>query len=246
MKGNLVWLPLRCTRRHQANHFLLHVHVTSAMMPRAPPVIAPSLVLRQNWKALAQLASRRIKPPDVDVCPHIVFIYSSVLRGKPTNLLPLGFKAQTKKPSWWFWGPKQVTVALVFRPNHWQTIAVGFEAKLKNPRFSSPPRVRCRSHTASPDLLIVRPPSTRLVPDHPRSSTSSLLLLPQSSSFPSMSHSPPTCHKHKQTRFSIPNNWIWVSSTEMRRIQIQTRTSQLLITHINQGTNHLVPQSFSW
>jgi hypothetical protein len=26
----------------------------------------------------------------------------------------------------------------------------------------------------------------------------------------------------------------------MRRIQIQTRTSQLLITHINQGTNHLV------
>jgi hypothetical protein len=26
----------------------------------------------------------------------------------------------------------------------------------------------------------------------------------------------------------------------MRRIQIQTRTSQLLITHINQATNHLV------
>jgi hypothetical protein len=29
----------------------------------------------------------------------------------------------------------------------------------------------------------------------------------------------------------------------MRRIQIQTRTSQLLITHINQGINHLVSQS---
>jgi hypothetical protein len=30
----------------------------------------------------------------------------------------------------------------------------------------------------------------------------------------------------------------------MRRIQVQTRTSQLLITHINQGTNHLVSQIF--
>jgi hypothetical protein len=29
----------------------------------------------------------------------------------------------------------------------------------------------------------------------------------------------------------------------MHRIQIQTRISQLLITHINQGTNHLVYQS---
>jgi hypothetical protein len=29
----------------------------------------------------------------------------------------------------------------------------------------------------------------------------------------------------------------------MRRIQIQTRTSQLLITHINQGTNHMVSHS---
>jgi hypothetical protein len=28
----------------------------------------------------------------------------------------------------------------------------------------------------------------------------------------------------------------------MQRIQIQTRTSQLLITHINQGTNHLVSE----
>jgi hypothetical protein len=46
----------------------------------------------------------------------------------------------------------------------------------------------------------------------------------------------------KQTHFSILNNSIWVSSTEIRRIQIQTRTSQLLITHINQVTNHLVYQ----
>jgi hypothetical protein len=46
----------------------------------------------------------------------------------------------------------------------------------------------------------------------------------------------------KKTRFSTLNNSIWVSSTKMRWIQIQTRASQLLITHINQGTNHLVSQ----
>jgi hypothetical protein len=33
-----------------------------------------------------------------------------------------------------------------------------------------------------------------------------------------------------------------VLHTEMRQIQIQTRTSQLLIIRINQGTNHLVSQ----
>jgi hypothetical protein len=45
------------------------------------------------------LASRRSKPPDVDVFPHTVFIRSSVLRCKPINLLPLGFETQTKKLS---------------------------------------------------------------------------------------------------------------------------------------------------
>jgi hypothetical protein len=52
--------------------------------------------------------------------------------------------------------------------------------------------------------------------------------------------------RDKQTRFSTPNNWIYVSSTEMCRIQIQTKTSHLLITHINQGTNHIVSQSIPW
>jgi hypothetical protein len=84
---------------------------------------------------------------------------------------------------------------MVLRPNHWQTIATGFEAKPGNPRFSSPPRVRYGSHTMSPDLLVIRPPSTRLVPDHPRSSTPSLLLMPRSSSLPAMLHSLPTHHE---------------------------------------------------
>jgi hypothetical protein len=32
---------------------LLHFHVTSAMMPRAPPILAPSPVLRQNMETRA-------------------------------------------------------------------------------------------------------------------------------------------------------------------------------------------------
>jgi hypothetical protein len=69
------------------------------MMPRALPTVAPSPVLRQNWEILAQLASGRTKIPDVDACPHTVFIRSSVLRHKLTNLVPLGLEAQTKKPT---------------------------------------------------------------------------------------------------------------------------------------------------
>jgi hypothetical protein len=69
-------------------------------------------------------------PPDVDVCPHTVFIRSSVLRRKPINLLPLGFEAQTKKSSWWFYEWNHQTTAtsleaqtgkpkwVVLRPNH--------------------------------------------------------------------------------------------------------------------------------
>jgi hypothetical protein len=51
---------------------------------------------------------RRIHPP-------IGFVAQPINRG------PLGFEAQTKKPSQWFWGP-----------NH-QTVAVDFEAKPGNP-----------------------------------------------------------------------------------------------------------------
>jgi hypothetical protein len=46
MKGSLVWLPLCRTWRHQTDRLSLHFYVTSAMMPRAPPVVAPSPVLR--------------------------------------------------------------------------------------------------------------------------------------------------------------------------------------------------------
>jgi hypothetical protein len=52
-----------------------------------------------------------------------------------------------------------------------------------------------RPHTILPDLLIIRPPSTRPVLDHPRSSTPGLLLLPQSSSLPTMWHLSPAHHE---------------------------------------------------
>jgi hypothetical protein len=207
MKGSLVLLPLLRTQHHRTNHLSLHFHATSVMMPRAPPVVAPLLVLRQNWETLGWLASWWSKPPNVNTCPHTVFIRSSVLRHKSTNPHPTWFwdpnqeavgmilrpKSLNCRP--WFWGPNQETIIVDLRPNHWQTTAIGFEAKLENPHLSSRPRVQCGSHTTSLDLPIVRPLSTRLVPDHPRSSTPSFLLLPQSSLLRAMSHSPPTHHK---------------------------------------------------
>jgi hypothetical protein len=59
-----------------------------------------------------------------------------------------------------FWGPNRwETVRVVSRPNHSQTVDLDFEAQLRNMRSLSL-CARCRSHTAPPDLSIVRPPST--------------------------------------------------------------------------------------
>jgi hypothetical protein len=62
----------------------------------------------------------RNKPLDLDTCPTpshppVGFV------AQPTNRSLLGFEAQIKKPSRWFWGP-----------NH-QTVAVDFEAQTKKP-----------------------------------------------------------------------------------------------------------------
>jgi hypothetical protein len=75
-----------------------------------------------------------------------------------------------------------------------ETVNLGFEAKLRNPRSSSP-CARCKSHTVSPDLPIVWPPSTWFMLDHPWSFAPSQLLLPRSSSLPTMSHLSPTQHE---------------------------------------------------
>jgi hypothetical protein len=47
----------------------------------------------------------------------------------------------------------------------------------------------------SPNLSIVRPPSTQPMLEHPLSSALSLLLLPRSSSLPAMPHLSPTHHE---------------------------------------------------
>jgi hypothetical protein len=48
IKDSLVRLSLCRTRHHRTDRLLLHFHMTSVMMPRAPPAIATPPVLRQN------------------------------------------------------------------------------------------------------------------------------------------------------------------------------------------------------
>jgi hypothetical protein len=59
----------------------------------------------------------------------------------------------------------------------------------------TPPCPWCRPHTISPVLLIVWPPSIRLVLDHSRSSTPNQLLLHRSLLLPTMPHLSPTHHE---------------------------------------------------
>jgi hypothetical protein len=70
---------------------------------------------------------------------------------KLPEIVATGFEAKPAK-----------TVRVVLRPNHSQTVDLGFEAQPRNPR-SSFPRAQCRPHTAPADLSIARPPSTRPV-----------------------------------------------------------------------------------
>jgi hypothetical protein len=132
---------------------------------------------------------------------------------------------------------------MILKPNHWQIIDLSFEAQLRNSRSSSP-RARCILHTASPDLLIVRPPSTRHVRPSPvlytTSPTPATILI-------AACHTAPATYtsRDKQTRFSI---WYKDKSktTEMSCIRIQTSPSQLLITLKSRnwwlGFWHLLPQ----
>jgi hypothetical protein len=50
---------------------------------------------------------------------------------QPTNLSQLGFEAQTKKPSWWFWGPNHQTGAASFEAKPGETVVTSFETKLE-------------------------------------------------------------------------------------------------------------------
>jgi hypothetical protein len=113
---------------------------------------------------------------------------------QPTNHKPLSFEAQNKKPVRWFCGLNHQTVAAGFEAQTGKPADLGFEAEQKNSRSSSL-YAPYRPHKVSPNLSIVRSPSTRPVLDHPQSSAPSLLLLPWSSSLPAMLHLSPIHHE---------------------------------------------------
>jgi hypothetical protein len=147
---------------------------------------------------------------------------------QPINHSLHGFVAQTKKPPRWFWWPNHQTRTNGFEAQTEKPVDLCFEAQPRNP-CSSSPHTRCRPHTASPNLLIARPPSTQLVLDHPRSSAPGLLL-PRSSSLPAMSHLPPA--HHETSKCDSPHEQRYSSRiTEMSRIQIQTSACQWHITY---------------
>jgi hypothetical protein len=103
---------------------------------------APPLVLRQNWKT-------QVKQAAIFWCmPNTVFILPLVW-AQPTNRSPIGFEAQTTKPSWRFFGQVTKPQLPVLRPKPGKHDDHGVEAKPRNP-FSSSPCARCRLHTVSP------------------------------------------------------------------------------------------------
>jgi hypothetical protein len=105
MKGSLVRLPLRRTRCHRTNHLSLHFHATSAMMPHAPPVVAPSPIFEAK---LGNPTPTCFTMKQATGCRRV-----SSHRLHPV----IGFEAQTDKPPpTWFWGPNQETVMVILRP----------------------------------------------------------------------------------------------------------------------------------
>jgi hypothetical protein len=141
--------------------------------------------------------------------------------------------------SCWFWGTSQETratdfeakpekiVRVVLKPNHSQTVDLGFEAQPRNRRFSSS-CARYRPHTMSPDLPIVRPLSIWPMRPSPvlcvRSHTPTTILIATRHAAAA------TCTpRDKQMWFSTRKK-DKVKTTKMSQIQIQTSTSQWLIT----------------
>jgi hypothetical protein len=173
-----------------------------------------------------------------------------VLRSKPRNCRG-NFEVQITKPCCRFWGPNRETwatgfevklgetvatdfeakpkktVRVVLRPNHLQTVDLGFEAQPRNPRFSSS-CAHYRPHTVSPDLPIVWPSSIRPVRPSPvlytKSSTPSKILIA------AYHVTPVTCtSRDKQTWFSKWNKDKG-KTIKMSWIRIQISINQWLIT----------------
>jgi hypothetical protein len=59
---------VRRSLSHRPVQLQLDSDATSAMVPRAPPVVVPPLVFRPDWETLARLASTPSKLLDLDAC----------------------------------------------------------------------------------------------------------------------------------------------------------------------------------
>jgi hypothetical protein len=143
--------------------------------------------------------NRETCPTGFEVKPDKTITVSFEVKSEKT--VPPVLRPKQRKPSHCFWGQirenrptsfeakvKKI-ITLLLRSNHWQTVPVilswqtvdlGFKAQPRNPRSSSP-RARCKRHTASPDLSIVRPPNIRPVQPSPvlctRSPTPATILI---------------------------------------------------------------------
>jgi hypothetical protein len=181
------------------------------MVSRASTAVAPPPVLRPDWETLAWLAFRWSKPPDFNACPassslHRFYVETDKPKfawfwGSNQKTTAVILRAKSPNHSCRFWGPNrktrptgfdvkpEKTVRVVLRPNHSQTVALGFEAQSRNPRSLSP-RAQCRPHTAPPDLSIILPPSTR-----PVRPSLVLCILSRSLLLHAMPHLPPTHHE---------------------------------------------------
>jgi hypothetical protein len=118
------------------------------------------------------------------------------------------------------------TVRVVLRPNHSQTVDLGFEAQPRKraPHLHVPGADRTRRHPTS------RPPGHRVpdLCDHPRSSTPGLLLLSWSSSLYAMPHLPLAHHETNKRD----------SPYETKVKEKQNKTIQYLNSNIAKSMTH--------
>jgi hypothetical protein len=152
---------------------------------------------------------------------------------------------------------------VVLRPNHWKTVAIGFEAQTDEKLSEwfwgqtthKPSQWFWGQITDKPSTLVLRLNQETYAPrlhvhsvdrtqrhltsrssghwvsdlcDHLRFSAPGLLLLPQSSSLPTMPYLPPA--HHETSKHDSPNEQDKGKTTKMSWIQFQTLPSQWLIT----------------
>jgi hypothetical protein len=147
---------------------------------------------------------------------------------KPAKTVAVGFEAKPLE-----------SVQVDLRPNHSQTVDLGFMAQLRNSRSSSP-RARCRPHTAPPDLSTAQPPSIWPVQPSPvlctRSPTPVTVLVATHHAAPSIG-----TPREKQTRFSKRNKD--KRKTKQNYPGFEFKPHQVNdSSQSNQGMNHLVSQ----